>query len=153
MNQEQLYLENHTTHEDGTYTVTLVRTCSFQWYKYCLPISLLWVSTAIKYVNPLSDHWWSNSIFGNTPQHPRLLQWRISGVQQQSLAALQQCRNLAESCFRKRTGSRVRKYINLTDYRIFRTVTLIAPSASGDWRSSSIFQSPDTVDSAFLFVA
>jgi len=36
---------------------------------------------------------------------------------------------------------------------MFRTVTLIAPSASGDWRSSYIFQSTDTVDSAFLSVA
>ena len=82
--------------------------------------------------------------FSATPlmQRPRQLRWRISGVQQQGLAAFQQCRNLAESCFKKKTESGVRKH---------RTVTLIAPSASGDWRSSSIFQSPDTVDSAFLW--
>ena len=29
MNQEQSYLENHTTHKDETCTVTLVRTCGF----------------------------------------------------------------------------------------------------------------------------
>ena len=40
--------------------------------------------------------------------------------------------DLAESCFRKGTGTGVRKYIFLADYRLFRTVTLIAPSASGD---------------------
>ena len=28
--EKQLYLENHTTHEDGTCTVTLVMTCGFQ---------------------------------------------------------------------------------------------------------------------------
>jgi len=36
---------------------------------------------------------------------------------------------------------------------MFWTVTQIAPSACGDWRSSFIFQSPDTVDSAFLSMA
>ena len=30
MNHEQSYLENHTTHEDETCTVMLVRTCGFQ---------------------------------------------------------------------------------------------------------------------------
>ena len=80
-------------------------------------------------------------LFGNTPQRPRQLRGQIPGVQQQGLAAFQQCRNLAKSCFRKETGSGVRQYIILADYRMFRTVTLIALSASGDWRSSSTFQS------------
>ena len=48
-------------------------------------------------------------------------------------------RNLAESCFGKGTGSAIRKYIILADYRMSRTVTLIAPSASRDCRSSFIF--------------
>ena len=75
----------------------------------------------------------THSIFGNTSQHPRQLRGQISGVQQQGLAAFQQCRNLAKSCFRlKETGSVVRKYIILADYGMFRTVTLIARSASGD---------------------
>ena len=43
--------------------------------------------------------------------------------------------------------------VNTADYQMFQTVKLIAFSASGDWRSSSIFQSPVTVDSAFLSVA
>ena len=38
----------------------------------------------------------------------------------------------------------------LSNYRMFRNYMLIAPSASGDWRLSSIFQSPDTVDSTTL---
>ena len=103
-------------------------------------------------VNPLSDHWRSNPLNfrQSTPQRPR---GQISGVQQQGLAAFQQWWNLAESCFRKRAGSGVRKHNILSDYRMIRHLTLIAPSASEDWRSSSIFQSPDTVDSTFLSVA
>ena len=81
-----------------------------------------------------------NSIFGNTPQRPRQLRGRISGVQQQGLTAFQQRWNLAESCFRKGAGSAVQKHIIFSDYRMVRNFTLIAPSASGDWRSSSIFQ-------------
>ena len=76
-----------------------------------------------------------------------------SEVQQQGLAAFLHCRNLAKGCFRKGTGSGVRKYIILADYRMFWTVMLIAHRASADWHLSSIFQSPDTVDSAFLSMA
>ena len=75
----------------------------------------------------------THSIFDNTPQRPRQLRGQISGVEQQGLAAFQQCRNLAKSCFRlKETGSVIRKYIILADHGMFRTVTLITRSASGD---------------------
>ena len=63
-----LYLGYHTTHKDETCTVTLVRTCRFQWCQYCWPITWLGVSTAKKYVNPLSNHWCSNPL--NFRQHP-----------------------------------------------------------------------------------
>ena len=53
-------------------------------------------------------------------------------MKQQGLAAFQQCRNLAESCFREGTGSGVRKYIfSFADYQNFRTVTLIALAQAG----------------------
>ena len=119
MNQEQLYLENHTTYKDETCTVTLVKTCRFQWYQYCWPIHCPIIDGA------------TYSIFGSSPQRPRQLRWRRSGVKQQGLAAFQQCRNLAESCFREGTGSGVRKYIFFADYQNFRTVTLIPLALAG----------------------
>ena len=112
----------------------------------------LGVPTAKKYLNPLSNHWCSNPL--NFHQHPSAP--KVAMVTNIRLAAAGSCsfpteQNLAKSCFRKWIGSGVQKYIILADYRMFWTVTLIARSASGDWRSSSIFPLPDTVDSAPSF--
>ena len=52
-------------------------------------------------------------------------------MKQQGLAAFQQCRNLAESCFREGTGSGVQKIHFFADYQNFRTVTLIPLALAG----------------------
>ena len=69
----------------------------------------------------------------STPTHPP------------SSSLIQQCRNLAESCFWKRTESDVWKYIILADHRILLTVMLFAPSTSGGLMLDLHFQSLDTV--------
>ena len=153
MNQEQLYLKNHTTHKDETCTVTLARICGIQWYYIVLFADC--IAGGVHGEKIRKPTVWSlmeqPTQFRQHPSAPiRQLRGWISGVQQQGLAAFQQCWNFAETCFRKGAGSGVRK---LSDYRVVRNFMLIAPSASGDWQSSSIFQSQVTVDSTFLSVA
>ena len=65
-------------------------------------------------------------------------------------STFQQHPSAPKSSFRKGAGSRIQKYIILAEYRMFRTVTLIVSSTSGNWHSSSIFESSVIVDSTFL---
>ena len=77
------------------------------------------MSTAKKYVNPLSDHWWSNPL--NFRQHPSAPK-ATTGTNIRHAAAgscsFPTCWNLAESCFRKGAESGVWKHNILSDYRM-----------------------------------
>ena len=42
---KRLYLRNGATYKHGTYTILLLRTCTFQWYPYCSTIVYLRVSS------------------------------------------------------------------------------------------------------------
>ena len=88
-NQEHLYVKNHASHKNATCTITFARTCRFQWYQYrgfnvwlgCPQLTLLKFIVTV-----LSLREWPIQHLSGTLQHPRQLQWQITGVQQRVLA-------------------------------------------------------------------
>jgi len=53
--EEQLYLENHGTYKHRTFTIVLLRTCTFHWILHHSPTKWLEASTLKVWRNPLSD--------------------------------------------------------------------------------------------------
>jgi len=52
---KQLYLENHTMYKNWTFTIVLLRTCTFHQILHHSPRKRLEVSTQKIWRNPLSD--------------------------------------------------------------------------------------------------
>ena len=119
MNQEQLYLENHTAHEEETCTLTLVRTLIL--YAYCVPGSVHGAKIRKSTVRSLMQQ---ATEFSST----RLSAQGNYGAGSCSFLTVQ------KPCQFKKWNRKRR------------------PKILADRRSSSILQSLDTVDSAFLSI-